>query len=655
MTETPSPSIEDLVAVGDYAGAATQAAAQGDLGRAISLLERIWQFSQAIPLALRLGDAPLAIRLALDAHDPGRARQIALGIPAEDLDQVDRAVEVLANHGLHEVAGQLEARVGRHEQAAALFQSAGQLLAAGAHLESAGRFVEAGQLYERVIRDGGGQVPQAALALGNLLGSLGRHREAAVALQRAACDPLFRVPAWRRLRVELLALDLPVAAQEIALRLQGLDGRLSGADEISVRQVESPSLAAGERPAVPQRFRVLRALGAGSLGRVYAAEDTLLGRTVALKLLSAGAGAEGPERQAFARFLREAEAASRLHHPHIVAMYDLRPQDSILVMEYLSGGTLADRLAAAGALAPASVRRLALEVLAGLEEAHSHGIVHRDVKPANILFDGAGNAKLGDFGAAHLLDFGQTQTGGFIGTLAYLSPEQISGANIGAAADLYGLAATLFEALTGRPPFLGPDLVAQHLDEIPPRAADLRPGLPAAFDEVLQRALTKSPQARFASAAAMAEAIRAWPDAPVPALPRTTLSPASPSADEPPPPRLLGRTPRGQLFIAMDPRVRRPVLREELDEPLTPAALEHVRALAAAGGPYVQRILTLEPDLRTITYENIEGEATRLQDLTLAERGAVETGWPSLLGPLRDRPILRTPGGPVIWIAPMPV
>ena len=653
------PSVEDLVAAGDYAGAATRAADEGDLRRAIVLFERIWRFAEALPLAMQLGDVPLAIRLALDARDPERARQIAEGINPADMDQAAAAAEVLASRGHEEIAAELEARAGRPVQAAALYQRAGRLLAAGGLRERAGRFLDAGQLYERAVREGDPEAPQAALALGRLLGRLGRHHEAARALQVAARDPESRVPALRRLCVELLALDLPAAAREIAGRLHALDPRLpSSAADIAALEAGPPCPnGADQGPAVPRRFRILRALGAGSLGRVYAAQDELLGRTVALKLLSAGAGAEGPERQAFARFLREAEAASRLQHPHIVRVYEIRPAEGILVMEHLTGGTLADRLAGQGALSPASVRRLALEVLAGLEAAHAHGIVHRDVKPANILFDGAGNAKLGDFGAAHLLDFGQTQTGGLIGTLGYLSPEQITGGKIGAAADLYALGATLFEALTGQPPFLGPDLAAQHLGQACPSAAERRPGLSSAHDEVLRRALQKSPEARFASAAAMAEAIAAWPTAPVPPPPASmTSANANATPESTPPPRLVGRTQRGRLFIVVDPRVRRPVLREELDQPLAPDAVAQVCALAAAGGPHVQRVLALDPDLRAITFESIEGEEMRLHALPPEERRVLDACWPALaalgLGPQPERRVLRTPSGPVVLVSP---
>jgi serine/threonine-protein kinase len=495
--------------------------------------------------------------------------------------------------------------------------------------------------------------------MGTLLGRLGRHHEAARALQIAARDSATQAPALRRLCVELLALDLPTAAQEIASRVHALDpSQPSSAAEIAALETSSPAATSvDEGPALPRRFRVLRALGAGSLGRVYAAEDLLLGRTVALKVLSAGAGAEGPERQAFACFLREAEASSRLQHPHIVRVYEARPEEGILVMELLSGGTLADRIAAEGALSPASVRRLALEVLAGLEAAHSHGIVHRDVKPANILFDGAGNAKLGDFGASHLLDFGQTQTSGLIGTLAYLSPEQITGGPIGAAADIYGLGATLFEALTSQPPFLGPDLTAQHLGETCPSVIQRRPGLSPAHDLVLRRALEKSSEARFASAAAMAAAISGWPIAAVPPPPAGGNSANSATIQEStPPPRFVGRTPRGQLFAVVDPRVRRLVLREELDQPLLPDAVAQICALAAAGGPHVQRILALDPDLRAVTFEAIEGEEICLRDLLPEQQRLLESCWPALaalgLGPTPERRVLSTPNGPVVLVSP---
>src|SRR5258706_4829727 len=146
---------------------------------------------------------------------------------------------------------------------------------------------------------------------------------------------------------------------------------------------------------------------------------------------------------------------------------------------------------------------MALDIIGGLEAAHHRGVVHRDVKPANVFFDARGTAKLGDFGVAHLLDLGQTQTGGLIGTLAYMSPEQITGAPLTIAADLYALGITLFEALTGRLPYLGPDFVAQHLGEAPPAPTTVRTEVAAGWDPILLGLLAKNPDERTASITAL--------------------------------------------------------------------------------------------------------------------------------------------------------
>ena len=344
-----------------------------------------------------------------------------------------------------------------------------------------------------------------------MLGRLGRPRDAVRALQAAARHPRTTEAAARRLCLELGALGLPHAADEIARRLHEAHPDLPDS-AAAIAELELQARSGRVLSAEPlRRFGELRLIGAGTLGRVYQAEDRLLGETVVLKILAVGAGGSGEERLAFLRFVREAEAASRLHHPNVVRLRDVDERAGILVLEYLPGGTLATALAQHGRLDPPAVRRLALELLSALAATHRAGIVHRDVKPANVFFDAAGNAKLADFGASHLADFGGTQTAGFIGTLAYLSPEQISGAPIGPGADLYGLAVTLFEALTGRLPFLGPDIVGQHLSEPPPPASALYPGLSAVHDEVLLRALAKRPGDRYPSADAMAEAVRAWP------------------------------------------------------------------------------------------------------------------------------------------------
>src|SRR4029077_4460546 len=207
-----------------------------------------------------------------------------------------------------------------------------------------------------------------------------------------------------------------------------------------------------DREIVAGRYRLDRLLGAGASGRVFLATDEVTNRQIAIKMFFA-AGARGGA--AYERFVREARLASTLRHPSLVEVYDVSVERGFLVMEFLPGGSLAQRMAAGERLSALHVRRMALDVIGGLEAAHHRGVVHRDVKPANIFFDARGTAKLGDFGVAHLVDLGQTQTGGLIGTLAYMSPEQITGAPISIAADLYALGVTVFEVVTGRLPFLG--------------------------------------------------------------------------------------------------------------------------------------------------------------------------------------------------------
>jgi hypothetical protein len=236
-----------------------------------------------------------------------------------------------------------------------------------------------------------------------------------------------------------------------------------------------------------------------------------------------------------------------------------------------------------------------------------------------------------------------------------MSPEQITGAPIGYSADLYALGATLLEALTGQPPFLGPDLVAQHLGEAPPRPSARRPGLAPQHDEVLARALAKAPSARFASAIEMAEAVAAWPTegAVITPPPAATAPPEELPAATPPPERELWRTSEVRLVERHDPRTAREVIVEERAAPLAGEALDELRATAAAGGPHVQRVLQLSDDRRTICYEFVPGERLPLDTLSPAERAALRADV-ARLPAARVRGVARTAAGPVVLVAPEP-
>jgi eukaryotic-like serine/threonine-protein kinase len=658
---TAGDVIEYLVAHGAYVEAARICVERGERLRAIRLYERVWRFADAVPLALEIGDRAMAVRLALDANQPARAAEIAAAIPADARVELGAVAEAFAGRGRPFEGARTAERGQDFRRAAALYRRAGAVLDEARARELAGELHEAGVLYERLAAQGAEDEAAAArLALGRLLARLGRHEEAARQLQTAARQPSLRTPAWRALAAPLLALGFRGAAAEVVARLRQDEPTLPPSPEEFVALEEAEVTAAGRAAVdvgvVRRRFRIQRMLGAGATGRVYLADDTLLGRPVALKLLQVGSGGVGPERQAYLRYAREAEAAGRLRHPNIVALYDADPALGLFVLELMTGGTLADRLSG-GPLSPAAARRLGLDLLAALGAAHERGIVHRDVKPANVFFDVAGNAKLGDFGTAHLADFGQTQTGGFLGTVAYMAPEQITGATIGAAADLYALGVTLYEALTARPPFLGPDLVAQHLGESPPPPSSLRPALLLLHDRTLLRALAKAPGDRFASAAEMAEVLARWPvdlepGAGLPAVAAPPPVPAAVPVRDEPETREIGRTASGRLLLHRDLRTGRVVLAEERGEPIDDEGRAAIRALAAAGGPYVQRVLRLDDDRRTIWYEAIEGEVLPLDAATPAERARLEpalSAWPGAAPPS----FARTPTGPVLLVAPV--
>jgi serine/threonine-protein kinase len=649
--------IEYLVAHGAYVEAARVCVERGDLARAVRLYERVWRFADALPLAERLGDPALAVRLALDAKLPARAVELAATVGADTPDTLRAVAEAFASRGRPFEGARVFERGLEWARAAELYRRAGAPLDEARAREAAGQLREASLLYERLVAQGAeGEVAAARVALGRLLARLGRPEEAARRLQAAARHAPTRTAALRSLCGPLLALGLRAAASEVLARLRAEDPSLPSTPEALVA-LEEAELAATSRAAEDagraRRFRIGKLLGAGATGRVYQADDTLLGQPIALKLLSVGAGASGPERQAYLRYAREAEAAGRLRHPNIVALHDADPTLGLFVLELMSGGTLADRVAAEGPLSVAHARRLALDLLAALGAAHERGIVHRDVKPANVFYDAAGNAKLGDFGAAHLADFGQTQTGGFFGTVAYMAPEQISAGAIGVAADIYALGLTLFLALTGRPVFLGPDLVAQHLGETPPAPSSLRPGLPRAIDDVLARALAKAPGDRFSSAAEMAASVAAWPTdatAAVAAMAATTAVPIEePTGSDDV--RDLGATARGRLLLRREPRTERVVLVEVSEDPLDDAALDDVRRRASAGGPDVQRVLRLSDDRREIWYEALVGEPLPTSAATPAERTRLErASRPDL--PLTH--FARTDAGPVWLVAPLP-
>src|SRR4051812_28025208 len=245
--------------------------------------------------------------------------------------------------------------------------------------------------------------------------------------------------------------------------------------------------ATEQRVSLPPRYRVVRHIANGGMASVWAAEDELLGRLVAVKLLARAYDADERARR---RFLREARAAAKLGDcRHVVTVYDIGEHDdrAFMVMEHFAGGTLADRLRQGTPIPrPLAVRWLR-EAAIALDCAHEHDVVHRDVKPANLLLDGRGRLAVGDFGIATVASEAQlTQTGQVLGTAAYISPEQARGHAATAASDRYALAVVAYELLTGERPFSADHPAAQaraHVEATVPAASARSAGLPAAVDD----------------------------------------------------------------------------------------------------------------------------------------------------------------------------
>ncbi|MEK7468838.1 MAG: protein kinase [Planctomycetota bacterium] len=345
-------------------------------------------------------------------------------------------------------------------------------------------------------------------------------------LQNRALAELARARGW----VEDAALDRAVSEAAGA----DLGNRLRDAGLISQGQLESlraalgvplqpgsdatvvPGAVVGEASAADTQvgpYRILRELGRGGMGVVYRALDPKLGREVALKVLLGGGIA--PEDQV-ERFRREAALLARLgRHPHLVAVHDAgRDGDSLyFTMDLVAGRSLQKRLDDEGALPPLEAARIAAEAASALAFVHAAGAVHRDVKPANVLLDAEGRAYLTDFGLARAGDSGLTLTGDVFGTPAFMPPEQAAGMgkSATAAADVYSLGATLYQAMTGAAPFAGEsaaEILRQVVSEEPQAPRSVRAAIPVDLEVICLKAMRKEPHRRYGSAADMEADLR---------------------------------------------------------------------------------------------------------------------------------------------------
>jgi eukaryotic-like serine/threonine-protein kinase len=262
---------------------------------------------------------------------------------------------------------------------------------------------------------------------------------------------------------------------------------------------------------IAERYELEEIVGTGGMSSVYRAHDRLLERSVALKILH---DRYSEDEEYVERFRREARAAARLSHPNIVTVIDRGEQDGrqFIVFEHVAGETLKDVVEREGPLPARRVIELGIEIANALAFAHGNGLVHRDVKPQNVLLNGDGRAKVTDFGIARSQDVeqGMTQTGTVVGTSHYIAPEQARGDPVDEQSDVYSLGAVLYELLTGEVPYPGDNFVAvamRHLHDPVPDVQERRPDVPSRLAAVVERALQKEPADRFPSMKAFSRAL----------------------------------------------------------------------------------------------------------------------------------------------------
>jgi serine/threonine-protein kinase len=518
------PEVARLIREERIPEAAALASQIGDPRLASQLYERACDWKRAGAEAMRAGDPARAYELAAEAGDELQAAS-ALALLPRDVCEAIAARLVGRGHDAW-AARALEAG-GDVVEAAHLWERAGQATRAASLLEQAGDAAGAARVLESALRRDPGAW-SVATTLGVLLARFGKHAAAVRVLQRIPEGAPERREALVHLVPALRRLGFDQAAADAATELATLGGAIADVSPVSssareAAPVSSRGTAPELHPRLFGRYDLVREVASSPSARVLECVDVVRGERVAVKVFAAW-DTQGTGRDALARFEREVRTMRSLDHPNVVPCRDYVPEGPAIVLAWMSGGTLERMLSATGALAPARAVEIASGLLAALGDAHRLGILHRDVKPANVLFDDAGGARLSDFGVAHLGDVSTTATAGVFGTLAYMSPEQREGRPATARSDVFAVGALLREMITGERPSPG-----QPPGVLPSRA---HPELGEEHDAVIACLTAPEPADRPADAfeaRALLESLR-WPaviDARA-ARPRTDRSPGRP-------------------------------------------------------------------------------------------------------------------------------
>lgn len=655
-TDSPTPELIDCwVEQGRYLDAAEALQKRGELLAAQRLLERSWEYQRAAQLAAQRHDWLAQLRLSLLSQDVAQdvesIRSSLQQLQTAPPQQQQQAAELCEKHQLFAEAAQLRMLLGEVKTAASLLEQAGLHSQAAQLLLQQGQLQQAVALFQVALLGTSPlhtplEAADTALKLGRVLCQLQRMEESIRAFQQglAWLQPLLPTPQLvspsaeqvaphrlldelqRSLIYALTTYGYPSVAHPLLIHYLARHPEEPAAqtsDEFIKRHpqtlaTEQLGSASGSEPLLLHRYRILRLLGAGGMGRVYLADDIQTQRAVALKLLpvpttetARGRTPTGSAQDLWRRFVQEAQIMQSLRHPCIVQLLDFHESAGALVMQYVGHGSLAD--AAQGQpLTLSQVRQVLLDVLDGLQHAHTAGVLHRDLKPQNLFVSPTGRTLIGDFGVAFLQGLGATQTESFVGTLAYMAPEQLGGQPLSVATDLYALGVTTFQLLTGLLPFAGPDFVEQHLRAPAPDPRELRPTLPTAWAELIRRALQKPMSARFASCDAMRTAVLKLPTDDLedtswlsrsqqkpPATLTEQQQVSQAKAQLPATATELYRTTHSRVFLSSDSQLNRPLLIERYQAGVlqSPTAASHrswLQHFARLGGPGLQRILRIK-------------------------------------------------------------
>ncbi len=517
-------------------GAVAQAFENSGRGEvAADLYRKAGNATRAAQLYAGIGQFDKAVQCMTEAGKPQDASALA-GHAYEARGQWMEAAAAYAQAGQYRRAGDCFSKANDPIRAAAAYEKGGEFYGAGFAMMHAGKWEGAIPLFQKVKEDHP-SFNESRAFLGRCFYELKDYAHCAAALENhllgkrvetnnidyfwmlaLALEQLGELVKSRELLLKIHSVSM--SFRDVSQRLSNIDTRISmtanataGMGGFAHSTGPSPSqqetqvmeMVAG---CVGKRYELQRELGRGGMGVIYLARDTALDRPVALKFL--GALVDGNE-EFKRRFEREAKAAAKVNHPNIVSIYDIGTQEgkAYIAMEYIEGGDLSKYLRQKGPLSPREASNIMIQVCSALEAVHKTGIVHRDLKPENIVITRGALVKVMDFGLALVPEMRLTANNVIMGTPMYMSPEQVRGEEIDARSDLYSVGLVFYELLAGKPAFEGADLLRRQVEEMPPPPSQFAPDLPKECDAIVMKCIAKNKEARYPTAQALIDALRA--------------------------------------------------------------------------------------------------------------------------------------------------